>query len=209
MQLLGEEVNAKVSVLAGGSGGGDADDLARSALQHQEVAEADVMARNGNSVGDIRATSWARAAVSHPDLLLNVHVNVVMVVVRVDNLVSKLVDTLAEGVVVTVLVVVTHVGFLFGACETSWLNRLFGEVSFFLDRRLKVRSTFNGVLVDTNVLGLVLMARGSVYSGCVGRAVTLTIFTLRDVNGRSVRPSAVVNLNTSVVELGVVCWCWS
>ena len=102
MQLLGEEINTEVSVLASGRRGGDADDLARSALQHQEVAEADVVARDGDSVGNIGATRLARAAVCHSNLFLDVHIDLimVMVVVRVSNLVSKLVDALAEGVVV-------------------------------------------------------------------------------------------------------------
>lgn len=103
--------------------------------------------------------------------------------------------------VVTVLVVVTHVGFLFGAGEASRLNSLFGEVDFFLDRRLKMGSTFNGVLVEANVLGVVLGTR-SVYGGGISRAEALTIFTLSDVNGRTVRAGAVVNLNTSIGVLG-------
>lgn len=50
MQLLGEEVDTEVSVLASGRGGGNADDLARAALQDQEVAEADVVAGDGDGV---------------------------------------------------------------------------------------------------------------------------------------------------------------
>lgn len=38
-------------MLTSGSGGRDLDDLARSALKDQEIANPDVMARNGNSVG--------------------------------------------------------------------------------------------------------------------------------------------------------------
>jgi hypothetical protein len=46
MQLLGEQVNTEVTVLASGRGGRDADDLARSALEHQEVTQTDVVAGN-------------------------------------------------------------------------------------------------------------------------------------------------------------------
>ena len=44
VELLGEEVDTEVAVLAGVSGSRDADDLARSTLQHHKVADADVVA---------------------------------------------------------------------------------------------------------------------------------------------------------------------
>ena len=51
VQLLGEEVNTEVAVLASLRGGGDADDLARAALEDQEIADADVVAGDGDGVG--------------------------------------------------------------------------------------------------------------------------------------------------------------
>jgi hypothetical protein len=51
MELLGEEVNTEVTVLASLGGGGDADDLARAALEDQEIANADVVAGDGDSLG--------------------------------------------------------------------------------------------------------------------------------------------------------------
>lgn len=51
MELLGEEVDAEVAVLASGGRGRDADDLARSALQQQNVAYPDVVAGDGNCKG--------------------------------------------------------------------------------------------------------------------------------------------------------------
>jgi hypothetical protein len=51
MELLGEEVNTEVTVLAGLGRGGDADDLARAALEDQEIANADVVAGDGDGVG--------------------------------------------------------------------------------------------------------------------------------------------------------------
>ena len=51
MELLGEQVNTEVTVLASLGGGGDADDLARAALKDQEIANADVVARDGDGVG--------------------------------------------------------------------------------------------------------------------------------------------------------------
>lgn len=53
VQLLGEEVDTEVAVLSGGGAGRDADDLARAALQHQEVAHADVVAGDGDGVGQV------------------------------------------------------------------------------------------------------------------------------------------------------------
>lgn len=51
MELLGEEVNTEVAVLARLGRGGDADDLARAALEDQEIANADVVAGDGDGVG--------------------------------------------------------------------------------------------------------------------------------------------------------------
>ena len=53
MQLLGEEINTQVSVLSGRRRGGDSDDLAWSTLKDQEIAQADVVCRDGDGVGDV------------------------------------------------------------------------------------------------------------------------------------------------------------
>lgn len=50
MQLLGEEVDTEVAVLASLCRGGDADDLARTSLEDEEVTNADVMAWDGDGV---------------------------------------------------------------------------------------------------------------------------------------------------------------
>jgi hypothetical protein len=61
VQLLGEQVNTEVTVLAGLGGGGDADDLARASLQDQEIANADVVAWAGDGVGShwTGVSGWA------------------------------------------------------------------------------------------------------------------------------------------------------
>lgn len=51
MQLAGEEVDAEVAVLSRGGRGGDANNLARTALEDDDIAEANVVAGNGDSVG--------------------------------------------------------------------------------------------------------------------------------------------------------------
>ena len=50
VKLLGEEINSEVAKLTGLSRGGDANDLAGTALQDQEIADADVMAGDGDGV---------------------------------------------------------------------------------------------------------------------------------------------------------------
>ena len=60
VKLLGEEVDAEVAVLAGLGRGGDADDLARTALQDQQVADPDVVARDGDGVGN-HGAGWGGA----------------------------------------------------------------------------------------------------------------------------------------------------
>jgi hypothetical protein len=51
VELLGEQVNTEVAVLTSLRRGGDADDLARAALKDQEIANADVVAGDGDGVG--------------------------------------------------------------------------------------------------------------------------------------------------------------
>lgn len=58
MELLSEEVNTKVTVLASLGGGGDANDLARAALENQEIADADVVAGDGDGVSRSHAARW-------------------------------------------------------------------------------------------------------------------------------------------------------
>lgn len=51
MKLLSEKVNTEVAVLTSLGGGRDADDLARATLEDQEIANADVVAGDGDGVG--------------------------------------------------------------------------------------------------------------------------------------------------------------
>lgn len=102
VQLLGEEVDTKVAVLAGGRRGGDADDLARTALEHQEVAHADVVAGNGDGVGEVgagRVHATGTGSSARVRLAANLDVDVVMAL-GMGDLVRQLVQALAERVVV-------------------------------------------------------------------------------------------------------------
>jgi hypothetical protein len=109
----------------------------------------------------------------------------------------------------TVLVVVTHLGFLVGAAVAGRFNGLVRESHFTTGGRARDGSV-NGELVGVGGLGLVLRLRGDgVYGRLVGRLVgrteTLAVFTLSDVNGAGVGLGGLrvnVDVNVSVVVLG-------
>jgi hypothetical protein len=109
MQLLGEEVNTQVSVLAGGGRGGDADDLARTALKHQEIAHADMVGRDGDGIGGVAGFGrgstrcWlGRTTTTYGNVnFFPVMVVVVMTMTSTDDAFSSTVKTMSEGVVVT------------------------------------------------------------------------------------------------------------
>ena len=122
VQLLGEEVDAEVAVLAGVRGRGDADHLAGAALQHEQVADADVVARDGDRVRRAVALDVAHIVAARPgvvahdavsldhDVLVIIVVVVVMVraVEGVPDALGGTLEATAEGVVVAFVVVVTH-----------------------------------------------------------------------------------------------------
>lgn len=197
VELLGEQVNTEVAVLAGGSRDGDLDDLAGTALEHQEVTDADVVAGDGDGVGQVAVAVVATARLTSVGgtagrshgcgaLLTDLDVDLLTTTGVVDA-VGKLVDALTERVVVAVFVVVAHVRLLVGSSETSWLGVV--ADSHFLTVSGTVETGVDGVLVGT-------VARGS-------RTESLAIFTLSDVYGACVGLTVSVNLNVSVVVLGV------
>jgi hypothetical protein len=115
MELLGEEVDTKVAVLASGSRGRDADDLAGAALEDEDVAEADVVAGDGHRVGvlgDLRRCATGAAG-------LNIGLNAVM----------------------AVLVVVTHLGL---SVVTGSVYGLFDDVYLALVGRARSRCVNGG-----------------------------------------------------------------
>lgn len=206
VKLLGEEVNTEVSVLASGGGGGDSDDLAGAALEHQEVTEADVVARDGDGVGGLRARGLAAGAL--------VDINIDVIVAGVSDLVSQLVNASAEGVVVTVLVVVTHLVFL-GGCDFGSFNGLFGDLHVLLVDRAR-RGSVNGVVVDLSVFSSTVLGtgRGSVN----GEVVNLSLLSgvvlgsgRASVNGEvvdfSLLSSAVLGSRRASVNSEVVDFC--
>jgi hypothetical protein len=108
MQLLGEEINTQVPMLASGRRSCDADDLAWTTLKDQEITNTDVVAGNGNGVGSGRVfggTAGGRLVITCDG---NVNffpfaVMVMMVVMRWEtkDSIRSTVKTMAEGVIVT------------------------------------------------------------------------------------------------------------
>lgn len=117
MELLGEEIDTEVAVLAGLSGRGDADYLGRTALKDEKIADTDMMTWNGDS---IRSTATLNKADAFANTLANAgragllpvddYFLALMVVgmERMKNTVGSFFEAVADGVIVSVVVVVTH-----------------------------------------------------------------------------------------------------
>ena len=117
--MAGEEVHTKVAVLARLRRHGDTDDLAGTALEDQEVTNADEVAGNVDGVRGM-ATAGADNPYGFTDAIVHmaratlVHDNAVPVVVMavvaegVSEAVRSTLHTTAERVVVAFVVVVTH-----------------------------------------------------------------------------------------------------
>lgn len=120
LQLTRKEVDTQVSVLAGLGRDGDADDLAGTALKDDEVTDADELTRDRDGVGG-RATARLDEADLLTDTLSHAAGATLFIFddhffafmpVRVEGMGDTLGGTLeaaAEGVVFTLVVVVTHV----------------------------------------------------------------------------------------------------
>lgn len=98
VQLLGEEVNTQEAVLAGGLAGGDLDDLAWATLEDDNVTVADVVGWDGDGVWE---AGWGAGADGGRGGGVNVDVDVWGGVGAVDHAVGGLVESVAEGVVVS------------------------------------------------------------------------------------------------------------
>lgn len=116
LQLAGEQVDTEVAVLASLGGDGDTDHLAGTALQDEDVTDADEVAGDGDGL----AGDTAVAGLHNADLLTNALAEAgratlvnddlltVMVVEGVQDTLSSALNAAAEGVVVTLVVVVAH-----------------------------------------------------------------------------------------------------
>lgn len=118
LKLAGEEVDAQVSVLAGLRGDGDTDDLAGTALQDEDVADADEVAGDGDGFGSIGAAAGLDDADVLADAVAEAGgaalvwvgelVLLQVMLMRVDQTIGGPFNAAAKGVVLTLVVVVTH-----------------------------------------------------------------------------------------------------
>lgn len=100
VELLGEQVNTEKAVLAGSLGGADLDNLAWTVLEHHNVTLADMVGWYGDGVWDALTGAGRGTGVDiHVDVWLGA---------TVDHTIGGAVKSLAERVVVTILIVVTH-----------------------------------------------------------------------------------------------------
>lgn len=119
MKLLGEEIHSEVAMLTCLSRGGDTDDLTGTTLEDQQIANADVMAGNGNGVSHSAATlnianslmdsvtDTGRTSLSI--FLLDNHLlALVLWMERVKHAVSGMLKSATDGVVAPFVVVVAH-----------------------------------------------------------------------------------------------------
>ena len=169
VQLLREEIDAEVAVLARLVRDGDADDLARPALEDQEIAEADVVARDRDGVGRTAALDDADALAHGPartraiEFVVEMHLltHGAAMMVRVQQAIDAALEALAERVVMAVVVVVTHlrsvvVGKLYGCSDVRGpvvvvLVVLGLEVVFKVDRRTVVHPSTILALGDVDL----------------------------------------------------------
>jgi hypothetical protein len=110
VQLLGEEVNTEEAVLASGWGCSDLDHLGSTSLEDHDIANAHVVGWNGDGVGN--AATWRGRHVGARSLAaataggggyLDVNLWAVVVVATVHNAVGDAVETVAEGVIVSLI----------------------------------------------------------------------------------------------------------
>lgn len=186
LELAGEQVNTEVTVLAGLGGDGDADHLARTPLEDQDVANADEVAGDSDSL----AGSTAVAGLNDADSLAGSLVrgatglnNLVTVVEGVHDAVGSTLNAAAERVVLTLVVVVTHLARLLGGLvnlgSLGSLRSLGGNVS---DGSLGVLHVNRSVAVTSGLLNLDLAT--SVVFALVGAGrLTLVGAVVRVVGG--------------------------
>lgn len=192
VQLTGEQVNTEVTVLAGLRGDRDADHLARTALEDQKIAHADEVARNGDGIAGMSTTGLDNANfLTAAGVARNIDgLFLVLVVEGGHDLISRALHTAAEGVVLTVVVVVTH--FAFGCWLLENGSTFASEFAFGLRaERLVVyvtgASTCGGfdTSLDSAVVTGVDVANLSVAGNVIGlvcRVGTAAIITLSDID---------------------------
>ena len=185
LELAGEQVNTEVTVLAGLGGDGDADHLARTALEDQDVANADEVAGDSDSLAGGTAVAGLNDADSLAGSLVRATGlnNLVTVVEGVHDAVGSTLNAAAERVVLTLVVVVTHLASLLGGLvnlgSLGSLRSLSRDVT---DGSLGVLHVNRSVVVTSGLLNLDLAT--SVVFALVGAGrLTLVGAVVRVVGG--------------------------
>lgn len=196
LELLREEIDAEIAMLACLSGGGDADDLARAALKDEDVANADVVARDGDRVRRARArpsfrVTWA-AHGGHFTVLLDNNIllslDVAVTTRAVQDAVGSAVKSVAETVVLALVVVISHIKAVLVLARSVYRSP-FGDLDFFLvGGRLTLCVAGSGVLSWVSALALpaAVLSLGFVDTGLgyLGSwrvvSVAVTILTIPD-----------------------------
>jgi hypothetical protein len=179
IELLSEEIHTQVAVLAGLCRSSDADDLARATLKNHDIADADEMARDSDSV--LHATTTAvvvaiGSAVWHlftwstntnvlalwdVDVLFYVDVDTILVVMMVmaaavdgvQDAVSSAVKALTERVVLSLVVVIAHITLVLAVWSVVWALGYFDLfVNDFAVSTCSSRFTWVGVSARLSVL---------------------------------------------------------
>jgi hypothetical protein len=143
MQLTGEEIDPEIAKLTRLDRSRDADDLARTTLQDDQISNANEVARDGDGVGR-ESSAWlneanilphavadaGRTRLVGPDNHFLLAIMMVMVVVMVvewaKNAISCAFDTAAKAVVITIVVVISHV---VSRCSIGGANFFLGNLN--------------------------------------------------------------------------------
>ena len=121
MELLGKEIDSQIAVLASLGRSSDTNDLARAALKDQEIANANVVAGDSDGVGSSTTLDIAHAltdtltdAGRPPIFFINDHLlafgAMTMRMKRVEDAIGGFFKPVAERVVATLVIIITHLG---------------------------------------------------------------------------------------------------
>ena len=123
MKLLGEKIHSEIAVLTSLRRRCDTNDLARTTLEDQEIADANMVARDGDGIGcnttldeanalthTFADAGWATVIFAIDDDFFTISA-VMMWVEWMQDTVCGALKAATEGVVIAVVVVVTHISF--------------------------------------------------------------------------------------------------
>lgn len=204
LQLASEEVDTEVAVLASLGGDRDANHLARTALEDQDVADANEVAGDGDGLaGGTAVAGLHNADVGGGSDLLDIFMTI-MVGEGVGDTVNGTANATAERVVFTLVVVVTHLARRSGVTDSRLRDLYLGRgVTSTSGLDLTKVRVVGSVRVGGGLRSPVVRDFGRLRLVTVGGVYRLTITTVvRDVEVVSRRGLLTV-VSFSDVELSV------